>query len=237
MSTTGGNTYNAYDGTSMASPMTAGIVGLIWAMAGPGTTNVQVRQALESTTDAVSNNNGKSRNGRVNAFEAVKAIDPGSATISPPVAIAPWFGEMPTGGAAELLASDGAFVSTFSAQNVLGQVAGIAVDFDFQGAAFPLRESIAWIEANGPTGSSGQLFLYNNNSQTYTLIKAFALRPTGVKRERINLPLDLRPYVDGGGILRAGVRAIGPNRLPRTWRSGVFDFQVGFMQIATREQT
>ena len=234
LSTTGGNTYNSYDGTSMASPMAAGIVGLIWSMGAPGTTAAQVRQALESTTDPISNNNGKSRFGRVNAFEAVKAIDPGSATISPPVGVGPWFGNPPVGAASDLLASDGNFVSVTSTANVLGQVGGISVGIDFNGQTSNLRESLAFIEANGPTGASGQLFLWHVPQAKYVLVKAFPLRPTGVKRERISLPLNLAPYVDIGGNMTLGIRAIGPNRVPRTWRSGSFDFNVGFVSVSTR---
>ncbi len=42
--------YAHYDGTSMAAPHAAGVAAVIWSAA-PGKTNVQVRNALDSTAE------------------------------------------------------------------------------------------------------------------------------------------------------------------------------------------
>lgn len=231
-STVENNGYEAWDGTSMACPMAAGVVGLMWSVAGPGTTATQIRNALESTTDPISN--GGFGNGRINALRACQAVDPGAATISPVSGVTHWVGASTAGAASDLQTSDGNFSATTSSASSVGQVAGTRVDVAFTTATSNLREAFAYIEANGASGTSGQLYLWNFNTGKYILIKAFALRPTGVKREKIILPKLLTPYVQAG-TMRLGIRGIGPNRTPREWPNGTFDLQINFVEVATRE--
>ncbi len=226
------NGYEAWDGTSMACPMAAGVVGLMWSIAIPGTTNVQIRQALESTTDPISN--GGFANGRINALRACEALDPGLATVSTVNDVSMWQGSGQGGSATDLHDSDSNFFSVTSTSTSLGQLASAHVDITFNGATSNLREAVAYIEGNAPLGVAGQLYLWNYNTSKYMLIKAFALKPDVVKREKIILPTNLTPYVSGGN-LRMGIRGIGPNRPPRDWPNGTFDLQLGFVEVATRE--
>lgn len=64
-------------GTSMASPFAAGVVGLIWST-NTQLSNSQIRNRLESNTDAVSGTGTFWVYGRVNAYKAVSA---GSADV------------------------------------------------------------------------------------------------------------------------------------------------------------
>lgn len=226
------NGYEAWDGTSMACPMAAGVVGLMWSIALPGTTNLQIRQALESTTDPISN--GGFANGRINALRACEALDPGSATISPVNDVSLWHGAGHSGSASDLHESDSNFVSVTSVPSSIGHVASANVDITFNGGTENLREAFAFIEGNAPMGVTGQLYLWNYTSNKFVLIKAFALRPSGVKRERIMLPKNLTAYVSGGN-MRMGIRGLGPKRAPRDWPHGTFDLQLGFVEVATRE--
>lgn len=223
--------YAQFTGTSMSCPMAAGVVGLLWSFAQPGTTATQIRAALENNTDPISN--GGFAHGRVNAFKALSSLDPGSADISAATAATMWTGAGSSGAFTDLTTSDANFYAVTTQGSSLGQVGGVVVDFTLTGSASGLRESLAFIEANGATGSSGQFYLWDNTTSKYVLIKAFALRPTGVKREKIILPLNLTKYVSAGKI-RAGIRAVGPNRNPRNWNEGAFDFKIGFVQISTR---
>lgn len=223
--------YAQFTGTSMACPMAAGVVGLLWSFAQPGTTATQIRAALENNTDPISN--GGFAKGRVNAFKALSSLDPGSADISAAAAASMWTGAGSSGSFTDLTTSDANFFTVTTQGTSLGQVGGAVVDFSLTGSPSGLREALAYIEANGATGSSGQFYLWDYTTSKYVLIKAFALKPSGVKREKIILPLNLTKYVSGGNI-RAGIRAIGPHRNPRNWNEGAFDFKVGFVQIATR---
>lgn len=223
--------YAQFTGTSMSTPMAAGVVGLLWSFAQPGTTATQIRAALENNTDPISN--GGFAKGRINAFKALSSLDPGSADISAAVAAAMWTGAGSSGAFTDLVTSDANFYTVTTQGTSLGQVGGVVVDFTLTGSASGLRESLAHIEANGATGSSGQFYLWDYTTSKYVLIKAFALRPTGVKREKIILPLNLTKYVSAGNI-RAAIRAVGPHRNPRNWSEGAFDFKIGFVQISTR---
>ncbi|GEM_PF-1562926 len=72
LSTVTGNSYQNYDGTSMASPNVAGVAALVIGAAGPGAlTNDEVRAIIEGSCDAISG--GWIAKGRVNAYRAVLA--------------------------------------------------------------------------------------------------------------------------------------------------------------------
>jgi len=73
-STTPGNTYSTYSGTSMATPHVAGLVALL-AAANPQATSPQIRSTILATTTAVSGLAGKvATGGVINAASAVAAI-------------------------------------------------------------------------------------------------------------------------------------------------------------------
>ena len=83
-STVRGGSYQAWDGTSMASPNAAGVAALV-AAAHPTWTNSQIKQALENTTDNIGSSTYFGR-GRLNAARAVGAATPGQPTSTPPPA-------------------------------------------------------------------------------------------------------------------------------------------------------
>ena len=78
--TTMGGGYAVPCGTSFASPMTAGIAGLL-ASANPGATNAALRSALINTTDPVGSYVAY---GRVNAAKAMAAVGTGSSPSPSP---------------------------------------------------------------------------------------------------------------------------------------------------------
>lgn len=83
--------YDAYDGTSMATPHVAGVAALIWSKY-PGATNAQVRQALTTTAQdlGVAGRDSSYGHGLVQARAALDALaaqnpSPGSGDTTPPV--------------------------------------------------------------------------------------------------------------------------------------------------------
>jgi|GEM_PF-3233134 len=68
--TSSGSTWASWNGTSMATPMVAGLAGLVWSQMGSTATSSQVRQRIESTCDPVKGG-AWVVNGRINAFRAV----------------------------------------------------------------------------------------------------------------------------------------------------------------------
>lgn len=80
--------YDGMQGTSMASPLVAGVAGLILSV-NPSMTNVQVRNCITSTADNINSVNssytGQIGSGRVNALAAVQCAQ-SSASVAPSVA-------------------------------------------------------------------------------------------------------------------------------------------------------
>ncbi len=69
-------TYNYMDGTSMATPHTAGLAGLVWGY-NPSLTPAQVKNTVINTGDALSSLNNKTITGkRINAYNALNAFNP-----------------------------------------------------------------------------------------------------------------------------------------------------------------
>ena len=80
LSTIPNNTYGMDGGTSMASPLVAGLAALIWSR-NPSLTNLQVRKIIENNCDDIDSQNpnfiGKLGSGRVNAFRSLQNTPPG----------------------------------------------------------------------------------------------------------------------------------------------------------------
>ena len=68
--------YKFASGTSMATPMTAAVVALIWSTPAYGTSAVSVRNRLETTADKISGTGTYWSAGRVNAANAVAPVTP-----------------------------------------------------------------------------------------------------------------------------------------------------------------
>lgn len=81
ISTTPGNNYAYYSGTSMASPHAAGVAALIKS-AFPDYTNQQVRNRLEATADKINGTGTFWASGRINAAAAVTGVTT-SPSLSP----------------------------------------------------------------------------------------------------------------------------------------------------------
>ncbi len=65
-------TYDALNGTSMATPHVAGLAGLVWAT-GKCATNACVRQRIEANADRIAGTGRYWYWGRINAYRAVSA--------------------------------------------------------------------------------------------------------------------------------------------------------------------
>lgn len=95
LSTVGSNLYSAWSGTSMASPVVAGLAGLVVSQ-NPSRTPEQVRTLIEQNSDPVS---GQLGSGRVNARRAVAGgpvVTPGPTSTRTPTPTPPIVGPTET---------------------------------------------------------------------------------------------------------------------------------------------
>ncbi len=89
LSTTRGNTYSSFNGTSMATPHVAGVAGLVWAFR-PALTAEDVKAIVLSTVDPVASMNGRTvTGGRLNAFRAIAATTGWVPLAAPDIAVSP----------------------------------------------------------------------------------------------------------------------------------------------------
>ena len=160
------------------------------------------------------------------------ASDPGSVTVSDPISVGGWLGQAPVGGLSDITTSDSNTFQVGTVPDVLGQIAGVQVDVSLNGASSGLRLSQLILEANGGSGATQQVFLWNYTTSKYDLIRAAALTPTGANRQKVSLPLDLTKYVSGG-TLSFAFRAVGPHRSPKQAVSA-FTYKVNFVRLETR---
>ncbi|HLL52240.1 MAG TPA: S8 family serine peptidase [Myxococcaceae bacterium] len=81
LSTTRGNTYQVFSGTSMATPHVSGAAALMLAV-NPTLTYAEIKQVLMNTVDPISSLNGKTvTGGRLNVYRAVSSLGPPQPTF------------------------------------------------------------------------------------------------------------------------------------------------------------
>ncbi|MFB2879592.1 S8 family serine peptidase [Aerosakkonemataceae cyanobacterium BLCC-F46] len=79
-STTPGNTYSTYSGTSMATPHVSGVASLLWSQF-PGMSATQVKNRILNSVDPIAALDGKTfTGGRLNAFRAIAEVNTGGIT-------------------------------------------------------------------------------------------------------------------------------------------------------------
>lgn len=220
--------YASMTGTSMSCPLVAGVVGLLWSFATPSTTNTQIRAALENNCDTFT----WVRHGRINAFKALQSLDPGVEVVSHATGVAKSYGASGIGGLSDILTSDSNAFKVGSAAFPGGQLSAAEVTFAFQGSTSNLRLSQAYLDSNGPSGTSSVLFLWNFQTGQYVQIRATALRPTGQNRILVDLPLNLSPYVSGGS-LKMLLRAIQPDPMGGRPKPP-FTYSLNFVELHTK---
>lgn len=227
MTTMPNNQYGGADGTSFSSPIVAGLAGLLFSFAQPGTTNTEIRNAIESTTDNVGT---WLANGRVNAFRAMQVFDVVNNVIEfNATAVAPVYGNYVSGDAASVVASDQLFYSMASVNMVGGQTAGVSMDIPV-GTSTNLRKATLEVEAKGIAGSTMMVYVFNYNTSTYQLVKSGPLNENGNNKLSIAMSTTLDPYV-AGGPMRLLVKALNPQRPFSSAPANPFTLGVGYASL------
>ena len=130
MSTTPGNTYSSFSGTSMASPHVAGVVGLL-AAAAPNATVTQLKNAILGGVDLIPSLTGTCQTGgRLNAVESLALISSGYEPVAQSVATAyynfqSYYGELPSGDTPENVITENQKDRAREIFEIYGDVLGI----------------------------------------------------------------------------------------------------------------
>lgn len=157
LSTTPGNSYATYSGTSMASPHVAGVAGLVVAN-NPGISIAGLRAALLDGTDAVADLSGRTvTGGRLNAFNSL-----GGTTTPPPgaaVSITPANASVTLGNSVQFSASGGTAPYVWAVADA--NVGSISANGTFTALAAGVTQVTA-TDANGVQSGSATVTVNNN---------------------------------------------------------------------------
>ncbi|MEZ0324337.1 MAG: S8 family peptidase [Fimbriimonas sp.] len=226
LSTVPGNSYQEYDGTSMASPNVAGVASLVISYGEKGQiTNQEVRDILESTAVPVGNWVSK---GRVNAYAAVSIAVPPIIDNRAPATARMFDGSTYTGTAANLATNDGVGFNVASRYvTQLGGVAGPEMGFAYNYPASRWLSGKFKFRSKGPIGSTATVYLKRNDG-TYATLKSFPISGSYIT-QTAGLPSNITPYLNAGKITMV-VRAV----LPYRYGSQTFTYSMDSASMETR---
>jgi thermitase len=225
LSTTPGNNYEEYDGTSMASPNAAAVASLIISYGEGQMTNQEVRDILESTAIPVGNWVAK---GRVSAYSAVSLALPPIVQTAKPVSATMFDGSVSSGSVVSLAANDGAYFNVSSRYvQQLGGVGGPEMAFNYNFAASRWLSGKFTFRSKGPMGSTATVYLKRNDG-TYTTLRSYPLSESALNRA-LALPTNITPYLSGGKITIV-TRAV----LPARYGANTFTFSVDSASLETK---
>lgn len=233
LSTVPNNGYEEFQGTSMASPVVAGLAGLLRAYA-PAASAADIRIAIESTTVNVGNFISK---GRIDATAAlasiIKPVDMDAFVKSASIYSE---GTLPQGrnllgGSADLKTADNKSVSVetiYVPQN--GSMASGQFAVNFPVTTQDLVDGTITLRHSSRREATNSLFIYNYRTGKYDLLKSTpgveALTTTSVA-----LPKKMADYLSGGEI-RFVVRAYVSSRASRS--TTAFRLNVDQLMIKAR---
>lgn len=198
--------YGVKSGTSMATPLVAGLAGLLASVAPPGTSNTELRLAIETSCDPVVGSFVTF--GRVNALKALQSLSP---TVSLPSQATISFGSLVSGNVGSLLSLDGNRLAIQSAPSSLGQLAQADLIVPMQGAVTGLSDVRFETAALGPRGGTLQVFFRNPSTNQFVLMRSTALAPGNPPLVKLIVDRNMAAYVNQG-TLTVRLRAILPNR-------------------------
>ncbi len=209
LSTLLGGGYGNESGTSMAAPVTAGVVGLIWAHSPLGTTNTQVRATLENNCDNVGNFVIK---GRINAFKALNSIGTFIDVPAWPSGVEVHTGTYVGGDTESLAAADGNTYRINSVQiSKQGSVAAAAIEFTST-ENFNTANKVSF-QLNGAAvnGVTGMFYMYKWSTGQWVHVKSFPMKNTNTAAT-VDAAKPYPQWISGGKV-RILYRSIAPERL------------------------
>lgn len=125
-----------------------------------------------------------------------------------------YFGRGINGSVGDAAASEDIFLRVASRSGGrVGQVAAVEFDYKFEGYDLAGLQALqVRVEANGPTGTTMMLYLWDYNSNRYVHIKSSPLRPTDDNEVIYSNKTDFARFVSGTGDVKVLVRSVRPYR-------------------------
>ncbi len=211
LSTTMDGGYQAWDGTSMATPLVNGALALMWSAA-PQLTPQEVQDVLENNCDVIGDS-AIFGHGRINQFKNLFAVALGPVQTVSPTSVQTIAGAHVAGDLAALVDSDGSTYDLTSAlSRTVGQEAGIVgtvVIPDDPTKVAKLGVSVA-ASAVGTVPANTLLFLLNKNTGRYDYVGSFRIPTNGSGSLTVQIDGDVKRYVASDKTVKVAIRANVP---------------------------
>jgi thermitase len=219
--------YGGASGTSMASPVVAGLAALVWSRSGLNSSYLDIWETIEDSCDPAPGN--YVRKGRVNALEAVQ-----SATIIiteeiSAVNVATFVGSHFLGDLTSLEDLDGNSL-VLNTENItrFGTAAGFEVAFDVIGDPGIYFNWKLAFTGKASTQATGMIWLKRVSNGQWVHVRSFPLNSTE-STQAVKLAANMNPYIALDGTIQMRIRAHVPHRTNKAANN--FTFEVNQVQM------
>ncbi|MFN0204770.1 MAG: S8 family peptidase [Planctomycetota bacterium] len=194
--------YTTLSGTSMATPVVAGVAGLLYAYLGASARPASVRSLIESTCDPIANTWTSS--GRVDAFAALsKAATPAGRFNGTPQSIIVKSGRWRAGDASSIVSVDQSSFETLSA-GARG-TRSMGIEADIGGLSGTLLSLDVKITSSASAFAEQTILVFNWQRRKFDALDTASLS-TAASERTLNLGSNAATYVKNG-LLRVRVQA------------------------------
>jgi thermitase len=213
LSTMLNSTYEENTGTSMASPLVAGIAALVDAKSNETMSVTQLFDAITNSCDPVPGN--YTIFGRVNALQAVQAATIIITEELNAVAVETFAGSLSSGDLTSLEDNDGNSL-VLSSENIhrFGTAAGFEVDFDVIGNPNIYFNWKLQVRSRTTAPATGMLWLKRVSNGQWVHIRSFPLTGTE-SNQSVKLATNMAPYIALDGKIEMRMRVHIPHRVNR----------------------
>jgi len=217
LATVPGGGYEAWSGTSMATPIVNGGLAMIWS-ANPDLTPDDVQNVLFDNCDRVGDP-AQIGHGRINQYANVYAADLGPRIELPAVTATPLVGTHTTGVLAGLhTAQDGQTYAVQSALSKLGQLASLETTYtipDVPSTVNVLEINVRFYVTPKVVGAGGFLSIYNYSTRKWVSLKNFSPPTDDSTLITVTLKSNCSQYIGPSGTVKLGIQANSPYKMKK----------------------
>lgn len=210
LSTELNGSYQFSGGTSMASPVVAGLAGLVYSFAGNSANRTKAFNAIVNSADPVPGQ--YVQYGRVNAWGALRKTVISVADHFQPN-VATMFAGTHVSGDLDSLRTEDLIRYIFRSQSMLplGNAGGVDMTFNVPVGAEEYYDYRVTVSGSSTMTSTGMVWLFNNNTNRWDFARSFPIRTTESTLS-VALMNNMAPYIAGDGTMRLRFRAHVPTR-------------------------